>query len=267
MKKQGIALTALSFALLAPAFGEIQDDDIYVCRDSRYKKIQEGVNAARPGSRIHVCAGTYAEQVTVAVDGITVQAEGRAIVIEPTPAQAYGFRILGQNVNIQGFNITGFKDRTLSAGILLDHARGAVISGNKVYGNCNGVLLNQSPGASIAGNNLSQNPYPISPVAQPGIPEPPAGQTPANSCVVFAFDPITQAAIVSADGYGLKSVASREQIVKENTVSQNGECGIQLSGDSAGSTVSGNTLFFNTGQQFTPCGNIDLRSVSGRDEV
>ncbi|MDQ6664623.1 MAG: hypothetical protein M3Z23_09545, partial [Acidobacteriota bacterium] len=146
MKKQLLALTVLSFALLAPAFGEIQDDDIYVCQDSRYKKIQEGVNAARSGSRVHVCAGTYAEQITVAVDGVTVQAEGNAIVMEPTPAQAYGFRILGQNVEIRGFHITGFKDRTLSAGILLDHARGAVIANNFVYGNCNGVLANQSPG-------------------------------------------------------------------------------------------------------------------------
>ncbi|MDQ6663858.1 MAG: right-handed parallel beta-helix repeat-containing protein, partial [Acidobacteriota bacterium] len=76
----------------------------------------------------------------------------------------------------------------------------------------------------------------------------------------------TQAAIVSADGYGVKTVASREQIVKSNTVSQNGECGIQLSGDSAGSEISNNTLFFNTGQQFTPCGNIDLRSVNGNQE-
>ena len=247
---------AIAACMLTPAFAL----DVTVCQNSTYKKIQDGVNAAFPGWRVLVCAGTYAEQVTVATTGLNIQAVGVVNLIEPTPPQPYGFRVTGVNVTIQGFTISGFKDQTLAAGIMLDHAVSSSITNNVIYGNCNGVIVNQAVSPKITNNNLSQNPFPFSPQPQPGIPAPPPGQT--NACVVFAFDPVTQMAIVSADGYGVKSTGGVAHQITQNQVSQNGECGIQLTGASTGANISNNTLYFNTGPQFTPCGNIDLRSAA-----
>ena len=253
-------LIALTISVIAPAFAKGQ---LYVCQDRTYKKIQDAVNAATPGATIHVCAGTYAEQVTipVTVTDVKIVADGKAIVTEPTPAQPYGFRISGQNIQIQGFAITGFAHQTLSAGILVDHAAHVTIAGNVIYGNCNGVWMNAAADATITGNNISQNPYPAYPVAQPGIPEPPPGLT--NSCDVLALDPVTGMALLATDGFGIKSIGGRRVGIANNNLGQNGECGIQVSGDSGGATISANSLFFNTGVNFTPCGNIDVRNVSG----
>ncbi len=260
MNKRCPILIALMFTVITPIFAA---SELFVCHDRTYKKIQDAVNAASPGSRIHVCAGTYAEQVTVAVNDITLQAEGRVIVIEPTPAQPYGFKILGQGVEIRGFEITGFADQTLSAGIFVDHAAHVTIEQNVIYGNCNGVWLNGAADATIGGNNISQNPFPVSPVPQRGIPEPPPGQSPPNSCNLFAFDPITFEVLVSVDGFAVKSIDGKRAEISANSVGQNGQCGIQVSGASAGSTITKNKLFANGSPEFAPCGNIDVRNVSG----
>lgn len=260
MNKRYPMLIAFMFLGIIPT---LSADELFVCKDRTYKTIQDAVNAARPGANIHVCAGTYAEQVTVAVNDVRIVADGRVIVVEPKPAKPYGFKVSGQDVEIRGFEITGFADQTLSAGILVDHAAHVTIGNNIIYGNCNGVWLNGAPDATLTGNNLSQNPYPDSPVAERGIPEPPPGQIVPNSCDVVNLDPITGMAIVSTDGYGVKSIGSKRLEIKNNKVAQNGECGIQVSGDSGGTTISNNRLMFNTGVNVTPCGNIDVRNVSG----
>ncbi len=257
MNKRNLMWIAFTFSVTIPA---LSASELFVCQDRTYKKIQDAVAAATPGANIHVCAGTYAEQVTVAVHDVRIVAEGRVIVVEPTPAQPYGFKVTGQNVEIRGFEITGFAHQTLSAGILVDHAGQATIGDNVIYGNCNGVWLNGALDATLTGNNLSQNPYPDNPVPQRGIPEPPPGQ---NSCDVISLDPSTQMALVSTDGFGVKSIGSKRLEITNNKVHQNGECGIQVSGDSGGSTISNNRLSFNTGLNITPCGNIDIRNVSG----
>src|SRR5271170_432364 len=56
------------------------DDDKVQCPSAAYTTIQSAVNAANPGDRIHVCAGTYPEQVTIN-KSLTIDADNGALVV------------------------------------------------------------------------------------------------------------------------------------------------------------------------------------------
>jgi hypothetical protein len=53
------------------------------CGTAVYTSIQSAVNAAEPGYTVYVCAGTYAEQVTISTARLTLTGAGVASVIEP----------------------------------------------------------------------------------------------------------------------------------------------------------------------------------------
>jgi hypothetical protein len=104
----------------------VNDDDpnggIYMapgtsCNDPGYPTIQSAVNAAVPGDRINVCAGTYQEQVNIATtakSNITlVSVTPLAAVIKATtlsvPGTEYDIVTIdaARNVTVQAFTITG----------------------------------------------------------------------------------------------------------------------------------------------------------------
>jgi len=69
-----VRLGVIAVALSAPAAGAgaadaatlVVDDDGAQCAQAAYASIQPAVDAAQPGDTVKVCAGNYAEQVTVA---------------------------------------------------------------------------------------------------------------------------------------------------------------------------------------------------------
>ncbi len=56
------------------------------CSSAAYAHIQDAVDAAKSGETVHVCAGNYAEQVTISTSGITLSGEGATTIIDPTSA-------------------------------------------------------------------------------------------------------------------------------------------------------------------------------------
>ena len=56
------------------------------CTAAGYDHIQTAVDAAQAGDTVHVCAGTYHEQVTITTDGLTLTGTGTTSLIEPTSA-------------------------------------------------------------------------------------------------------------------------------------------------------------------------------------
>lgn len=73
------------------------------CSQAQYSTIQSAVNAAAPSSTVIVCAGTYAEDVTVP-EALTLQ--GEDAVINAT-AKNNGIVISASDVSVDGFTVRG----------------------------------------------------------------------------------------------------------------------------------------------------------------
>ncbi len=54
------------------------------CTSAGYDQIQAAVDAAQAGDTVHVCDGTYNEQVTITTDGLTLTGTGTTSLIEPS---------------------------------------------------------------------------------------------------------------------------------------------------------------------------------------
>ncbi|MGH7477242.1 MAG: right-handed parallel beta-helix repeat-containing protein [Longimicrobiales bacterium] len=108
------------------------DNDLGDCPHADFTTIQAAVTAAEPGATIHVCAGTYHEQVTIAKNDLRLLAKGK-------PGQ----------VVLDGFDL-----HDMFAGFLLSDAHGNLIQGFVVQ-NYHEANIRLDGGSS--GNTIRQN--------------------------------------------------------------------------------------------------------------
>jgi parallel beta-helix repeat protein len=146
--------------------------------------IQAAINAAHPGDQILVEAGTYAEQLTIEKDGITLVGLGAILVPPATPGHnkcsglagngtQAGICVMGSDVNLAPYEsehrkvlsvgrpvedvlITGFQVRNFSGeNIAVVGAKDAWVTGNKVVdGEQYGILTAGSNNTRVAGNTV-----------------------------------------------------------------------------------------------------------------
>jgi parallel beta-helix repeat protein len=90
------------------------DDDLAQCPTAEYQTIQEAVDAAAPNTRIVVCPGTYAEQVTVGAgkDGLDLvsHVSEAAVIRAPATAAEPGDIVLvdgARDVVLRDFTVAG----------------------------------------------------------------------------------------------------------------------------------------------------------------
>jgi Right handed beta helix region len=114
-----VLLTAAALALFAasPAAAATfrVDDDKSQCPDATFTTVQSAVNAAGPGDRVQVCAGTYREQVRIegpGKNGLSLEARQplQAVIQAPvldTPPNAVVLVRDARRVGIRGFVISG----------------------------------------------------------------------------------------------------------------------------------------------------------------
>jgi parallel beta-helix repeat protein len=118
------------------------DDDKVQCPSAAYTTIQSAVNAASPGDRIHVCPGTYPEQITInksltidADNGVwVVPANMTANVTDLVSGDPLAVAISVENaagVNIDGLIVDGSNNGLTACaprliGILYENASGRV---------------------------------------------------------------------------------------------------------------------------------------------
>lgn len=86
---------------------QVVDDDGTQCPDAQFSTIQGAVDAASPGDRVVVCAGTYEEQVTVSTNDLRiVAAHGPQRAVVNAHGHDFGFLVLNTaGVTIQGFHV------------------------------------------------------------------------------------------------------------------------------------------------------------------
>ena len=113
------------------------------CNRPGYPTIQSAVDAAAPGDRINVCAGTYTEEVTIppGKDNIELRSVQFWAAVIKAPPVMLGVtksivRVNGaQNVTILAFTITGPGSEpcdSLRYGVRVDDSGSADILGNPV---------------------------------------------------------------------------------------------------------------------------------------
>ena len=148
------------------------------------ESIQAAVDAAAPGSTIYVKRGTYAENVAITKDGITLSSRGAKLVPPTTtpprnacslgdpasdPSATEGICVIGavsfpdpegppvvdtpiRNVTIRGFDVSGFP----GSGIFFLGAENPVVKRNVTTDNEEyGIVRFDSSGGEIIGNEAS----------------------------------------------------------------------------------------------------------------
>lgn len=144
------------------------DDDRLQCRHADFTGIQDAVDAATPGDRIHVCPGLYPESVTVNKP-LTLKGSGPAramlrtgnplveSVVRP-PAGSDGITLTANEIQVSLFTVWGQQ-----AGVLEDigirtslDSSGDAIERNAIWDFQNGVELksNNQRGYNVIGNFL-----------------------------------------------------------------------------------------------------------------
>ncbi len=127
------------------------------CAGAAASTIQDGVNLAAPGDTVSVCPGTYAGGVIVRTASVIIEASGAkgAVMVVGSGASGplFGFDIVADNVQILGFDISGFSGSPNASGIFVgglqvgdtaNHANGGVIENNVLHANSDGIYLWQS---------------------------------------------------------------------------------------------------------------------------
>jgi hypothetical protein len=151
------AATALAFAGIANATVRYVSKATTIappgtgCAKPGYNTIQAAVNAAAPGDTIQVCSATYAEQVSVTTNGLTLSGKPGATIVPPAPgflgplvavgtladngADVTGVVVKGLKVDGQSSAGTpgGTRLTASPAGIRFENASGS-ITGNQVLG-------------------------------------------------------------------------------------------------------------------------------------
>ncbi len=168
-----VVATLASIGTAAPAMA----DTIVV---NPGESIQAALDAAPPGSTIVVRAGTYAENIEIVKDGVTLRGAGvrRTILVPPAaPLQRFctpdpndpfvvgicatgevNFETGGVVKLLNGTRITGFSVRGFPAdGILLVAVADGVVEANEASGNSRGIDAFNSTRSLIRGNLVKGN--------------------------------------------------------------------------------------------------------------
>lgn len=139
------------------SWSNLVDMDVSVSVPRDYASLQAAIDAVSAGSTIYVSAGNYSENITVN-KALTIQSQSGALqtTITAANAEADVFRITADNVNIDGFTVTGATGGAKS-GFYLTGADNCNISNNIISGNWFGIWLDYATNNLLDNNTVKLN--------------------------------------------------------------------------------------------------------------
>jgi hypothetical protein len=238
------------------------DQDRAQCPRAQFASIQAAVDNARPGDTVKICAGTYAERVTVDKP-LLLDGDG-TVVDPPEGAFTVAFRLAADDVELRGFTIRGASvgvdasDRF--SGYRIDHN---LIEDNALFGIDFGSAGGRE--SRVDHNQLSGNGLGVAceldddsvwrPV--PGGPE--RGLWNARDLVDARID--DNASSGNGDGVWITGPGRRQRvIIDDNRLVDDGAMALQNAGESA---ILDNTIAASAGNAMLVGGGSDGLRVAG----
>ncbi len=200
------------------------------CRSARFRTIQSAVNAARPGSTVVVCKGTYHEQVVITKP---LSLEGQWATIDQagvTPTLQVDIPGLGEQTIFAAVVMLSSDIRF--SGFTVTHAQGEGILAAGLGGDLSGISINHN---AVVHNDLGGGVPPASTYFQCAA----QGQVPGDCgegvhFVGVAYSQITRNYIADNSGGVLLSDdtgPTHNNLVADNVVTGNAsDCGITVPG-------------------------------------
>ncbi|UCF08929.1 MAG: right-handed parallel beta-helix repeat-containing protein [Thermoplasmata archaeon] len=195
-----------------------------------YKTIQDGVNASGDGDTVFVFNGTYNEHVVVD-KAINLTGEDRDITIIDGGGSGDVVNVSANGVNISGFTVTGGGPISdYGAGIDLHDVQYCSVFENNVSNNIfKGIYLYESLGNEITNNKVSNNQIGIELLYS-------SDNRIINNTVSWNSHKGVRIWISNPTGK-----TSNNNIISNNNVSNNPDCGIELD-SSDDNTIIGNNV-------------------------
>ena len=202
------------FSTITPASAEtiVVDNDFLDCPQADTSSIQAAVVAAFPGDKILVCRGVYAESVLVNKDDLRIEAQAAPgdVILQGTPAQQFGFHLLGTSgVLVQGFTVQGFR----TANIRIENGGGNTLR-NNVTTQLVGPVASSIQVLNSTANIVEQN---------------------------TAFANCSTCSGISVTGAG-----SSDNIIRQNETFGNGMAGVQANASGPRNVLFSNRSYSNT---------------------
>jgi nitrous oxidase accessory protein NosD len=200
------------------------------CRSARFRTIQSAVNAARPGSTVVVCQGTYHEQVVIAKP---LSLRGQRATIDQTgvtPTLQVDIPGLGKQTIFAAVVMLSSDIRF--SGFTVTHALGEGIVAAGLSGDLSGIFISHN---AVVHNDLGGGVPPVSSYFECAA----EGQAPGDCgegvhFVAVAYSQITRNYIADNSGGVLLSDdtgPTHNNLVADNVVTGNStDCGITVPG-------------------------------------
>jgi len=120
-----------------------------------FTKIQDAINAAKPGDTIFVRNGTYAEHISInkslSIFGESVE----STIISGNHTGTMVSIFFANNVNFSGFTLTRSGFNLNDSAIRLEFSNKAIVSNNKILMSANGISLSSSHSNTISNNYIA----------------------------------------------------------------------------------------------------------------
>jgi parallel beta-helix repeat protein len=233
MKIKTLKIVLTSLLLVGVAVNFLHITPVVYSQETRkvpaeYSTIQEAIDASNPGDIINVSKGTYYEHLAITKDRLVLVGENVSMTIIDGNQTGTVIEILANNVTITGFTIQGSGlQYPEDQGIHVYRSSNQTIIGNIIH-NCHvGIRVHDSRNSRIIKNTVGNN---------------------SDSGIILEVN--TRNTFINCNNItnnyvGINTFAYADNnTISENTIMNNGYCGIQLYLPRWNS-VYGNILMFN----------------------
>ncbi len=231
-----IVISVLLSLLIPAAAPRVNAAELTVGARAQYRSLSDAIRAANAGDTVLVGPGAYVETVLVDKPLTIVATSGpKATTVKSTGLGKDVFTLIGENIRVQGFTITGGKH-----GVVFAKTSNSTLTGCIVKGNIYGVYLMGATANLVSNNNLDGNGFGMYLDGSRGNKllsnsaryEKGGGGKASLSDGIYmhssSANNVTQCDLSGDDNFGASLYASKNNVFSHNTLSSNKQFGVRL---------------------------------------